>query len=483
MENRGIRPDPRAGVFICFWAVTTLFGGTLFAQQGSKQRSPGARDRIMIAYVWSFSNIGDISISPGLLNLLDRRLPHYKKTLIASGSETRARTYLQKSFPDCEVIKDVFAGSAFREALAKAKADFGGKLPALRQGNVDYVFDTFAQNLVDAMRRNNPNFTKTLAETKLVVYNSGMILVYGKGTLAGNDFWSYSVRRSLPLLVAYKLGIPYGVYAHSFDSFGDAPGRPYFKRLLEGARFVFCRDGDSLNYVKSLGIKAPNLMFVPDSTVSFARRDDAWAKAFMAEHELQSKQFMVVIPRTWLGHSRISKSVGERRSRAHMQKLREIIQDWVRKTGMKVVVAAEVRCQLPHAKHLVYDPLPEDFKRRSVMMEKYWTTEQATALYRHTRILVTMEQHSFLLAIPEGTPTVVPIFKESGRKIWMLRDFRLGEYMLDIDSASTQEIEEAIYKIHDNYERESQRLQTDVIPHLRAIEQTAMQIVAEAIDR
>ena len=469
----------RALLSSCLLAIVLGIGA--YSAKAAEEKQPASQDRIMLAYVWGFSNIGDTSIAPGLLNLLDCHFPDYKKVLVASGSGTRERSYLQKDFPGCEVYKDVFAGTAYHEALSRAKEDFGGELPLFRDGNVDYVVDTFAQNLADSIRRNNPNFTKTLTETKLVIYNSGMILVYGKETLVGTRFWTYSVRRSLPLLVAWKLGIPYGIYAHSFDSFGDSPGRPYFKRLLEDAQFVFCRDGDSLSYVKSLGIEAPHLMFVPDSTVSFARRDDDWADAFMAKHDLKSREFMVVIPRTCFDTSVISRSISEKRSTAHCRKLREIIEHWVRKTGMKVIVAAEVRNQLAPARKLVYDPLPADIKNRCVMMEKFWTTKQATALYRHTRILVTMEQHSFLLAIPEGTPTVVPIFKESGRKIWMLHDFKLGEYLFDVDAASTQQIEQAINKIHDNYERESDRIRTDVIPHLRAIEQKAMHVIAESL--
>jgi len=481
MEIRKTTSSLYQRALLTSYPLAIALGIGSYPAKAAEEMQPAAQDQIMLAYVWGFSNIGDTAIAPGLLNLLDCHFPDCKKALVASGSGTRARSYLQKDFPGCEVYKDVFAGTAYHEALSQAKEDFGGELPLLRDGNVDYVFDTFVQNLVDSIRRNNPNFTRTLTETKLVIYNSGMILVYGKGTLAGTNFWGYSVRRSLPLLVAWKLGIRYGIYAHSFDSFGDSPGRPYFKRLLEDAQFVFCRDGDSLSYVKSLGIKAPHLMFVPDSTVSFARRDDDWADTFMARHALKSREFIVVIPRTCFDTSVISRSISEKRSTAHCRKLREIIEHWVRKTGMKVVVAAEVRNQLAPARELVYDLLPEDVKSRCVMMDKYWSTKQATALYGHTRIVVTMEQHSFLLAIPEDTPTVVPIFKESGRKIWMLHDFKLGEYLFDIDTASTQEIEQGIYRIHDNYERESDRIQKDVIPHLRATEGKAMQVIAESL--
>ena len=437
-------------------------------------------DVITVAYVWGFGNIGDAAITPGLLSLLGHHFPDHRAAVVAEAAHERVRAYLRHDFPQCEVLENGL-GRAYDHAIAAAKNDLGGTLPSFDGGDVGYVFDTFAQNVVEAMKRDNPQFMSVLLNTRLLIYNSGMILVYGEGTLAGTDFWGYTVRRSLPLLVANKLGIPYGVYAHSFDSFDGEPGQLYFRRLLNEAAFVFCRDGDSLEYLRHLDIGPPDTMFVPDSTFSFADRDDRWAEAFMTEHGLKSREFIVVIPRTWLGDGVISSSVGERRSKAHIAKLRQIIEGWVRKTGMEAVIAVEVGRELPNAKRFLYDALSEDVRRQCTMVEDFWLAEQAAALYRHTRILITMELHSFLLAIPQGTPAIVPTFRESGRKIWMLRDFKLGEHMFDIDSASTETIEHALCQIHENYGDATHRIRADVIPHLRAIEDEAMQAVAKAL--
>jgi polysaccharide pyruvyl transferase WcaK-like protein len=201
----------------------------------------------------------------------------------------------------------------------------------------------------------------------------------------------------------------------------------------------------------------------------------------MARHSLEPKRFLVVIPRTWQGGGVISSSIGEVRSRAHLDKLRRIIQVWVQRTGMKVVIAAEVARDLPNARELVYDPLPEETRKQCVILQSHWSTEQATALYRHARLLITMEMHSFLMATAVGTPTVVATFKESGRKISMLEDFKLGDRLFDIDAAPVPQIEQAVYHIHDNYRQQSDRLENDVLPHLRRLEQRAMEIIGSAL--
>ena len=357
--------------------------------------------------------------------------------------------------------------------------------------NLDTVFmagiglDEVVITQAAPIRLNGDTLEYKVAETSLVTFTSGMILVYGEGTLAGTNFWGYTIPMSLPLLVAWKMGIPYGAYAHSFDSFGDAggPGRPYFKKLLENAQFVFCRDGDSVKYIRSVNIQAPNLMFVPDGTVSFGLRDDEWADKLMQRNNLISKDFLIIIPRTYLGGGKISPTIGETRSLAHMAKIRSVIQQWVARTGKKVLIGAEVFRDFPNAKALVYDLLPEETRKHCVMLDEFWTTEQAVSLYRHARIILSMELHSFLLAIPQGIPTVVPTFKESGRKISMLNDFKVPDWYFDIDEASADTIADTIDGIHRNYQQATERLTNDVIPHIRQLEQQAMDIMAAASRR
>ncbi len=459
----------------------------------SPAKEAGGVNRIMLPYIWRLAsspggNIGDYSITPGMVALFKKHFPERRITAITtSKSDENVRFTIENTlhrFPECDVVSDIFGASyrTVRQAMEQAN---GGSMPDVHEGNIDVVFDQVASAVVAEIRENHPGFASVLAETSLVTFTSGMILVYGKGTLAGTNFWGYTIPMSLPLLVAWKLGIPYGAYAHSFDSFGDAggPGRPYFKKLLEGAKFVFCRDGDSVKYIESLGIQAPHLMFVPDGTVSFELRDDDWADKLMQRNNLVSKDFLVIIPRTYLGGGQISPTIGETRSLAHMAKIRSVIQQWVARTGKKVLIGAEVFRDSPNAKTLVYDLLPEDTRKQCVMLDEFWTTEQAVSVYRHARVILSMELHSFLLGIPQGIPTVVPTFKESGRKISMLNDFKVPDWYFDIDEASAEAIADTIDGIHRNYEQATERLTNDVIPHIRQLEQQAMDIMAAASRR
>lgn len=464
----------------------TAFPGIMSCAGGAKEA--GGINRIMLPYIWRLAsspggNIGDYSITPGMVALFKKHFPERRITAITtSKSNEKIHFTIENTlhrFPECDVVTDIF-GTAYRTVRQNMEQANGGTMPDIHEGNIDVVFDQVATSVVAEIRENHPGFAAVLAETSLVTFTSGMILVYGEGTLAGTNFWGYTIPMSLPLLVAWKLGIPYGAYAHSFDSFGDAsgPGRPYFKKLLESAQFVFCRDGDSVKYIRNLDIQAPHLMFVPDGTVSFGLRDDEWADRLMQRGNLVSKEFLVIIPRTYLGGGMISPTIGETRSLAHMAKIRSVIQQWVARTGKKVLIGAEVFRDFPNAKALVYDLLPEDTKKHCVMLDEFWTTEQAVSLYRHARIILSMELHSFLLAIPQAVPTVVPTFKESGRKISMLNDFKVPDWYFDIDEAPAEAIADTIDGIHRNYEQATERLQKEVIPHIRQLEQQAMDLMA-----
>ncbi len=470
---------PFSRCLLCLCLVVFLAVGYACGGRNPKAMESAPAGHILVGYVWGFDDIGGIAITPGLLNLLNEHFPDYQITTFGGSAE--ARSFILDLFPDCTAFEDRFRGTAYREALSEARKHFRGRLPPLDESVADYALGPFTDDLVAALRRSSPEFMEAVERSDLLILPSGMMLNYGKSTLAGTDFWGETVRLSLPLMVARKLGVPYGLYGQSFTAFEGPGAVRFFKTLLEDARFVTCRDGDSLNYIRSLGIEPPGLMFVPDSTFSFGRRDDAWAERFLAENGLETHEFLVVIPRTWPRNSRITELIGKKRSEMHTRKLRRIIADWVHRTGMKVLIAPETRGQEVNSRHQIYEPLPPDVKSRCVNLDEFWISDQAAAVFRRARMLLTMEQHSFLLAIPEATPTVVAISAESGRKRWMLRDFGLPECLFDIDADPVAEIEKALYHIHENYEAERRRLETGVIPRMRAIERRQMELIAEAL--
>ncbi|AQQ69906.1 polysaccharide pyruvyl transferase CsaB [Limihaloglobus sulfuriphilus] len=482
------------GRFAVLLGFILLFSAaeSLFAMQASQRDSKktlqknlsGKNDRnIMIGYLWGSTNIGDAAIAPGLLELLGKNLPKYSTSALCYSfkdpqKDDKLAWQINRLYPDCNVINGDAFKAAHAFALERLKAGHGGILPEKERLDTDYIFDTFAADCIDYIRENDSDVYREFSRTDLFIYNSGCVLAYGPGTLGGTDFWDYCLYRSLPLLLARKLGVPYGIYSHTFDDFIGEPGYTYFKNLLEDAEFVFCRDSDSLRYLLSAGIRAKNLSFVPDSTFSSPWKDPEWAVDFMNENSLEDNEFMAVVIFTRQPTSNSGRPiVSQQRVDEHMRKVREIIRHWVKTTGMKVVLCPEVLREMQPAKELIYDKLDPETKSKTVRMDTFWTHDQAKSLFASARLVVSMELHSLLLALPESTPVIHIPFKEAGRKSFFIADAGLGEYLLDIDGAGLDAMLDKVSYINGNYETERQRIKNTIIPYCREREKAAFEII------
>ena len=112
------------------------------------------------------------------------------------------------------------------------------------------------------------------------------------------------------------------------------------RELLAGAKFVFCRDTDSLQALKASGITGPKLDFGPDATFALDLRDEAAADKVLSEHKLQSGKFLCAVPRLrytpyWEIHPErkfdaAKDAVNQKFTETDHAKLREAIAAWVR---------------------------------------------------------------------------------------------------------------------------------------------------------
>jgi hypothetical protein len=68
---------------------------------------------LLVAYSWSINNIGDIGITPGLLNLVHNTSPGTRAVVLTSQSATDPavawlRTYFPRYLPDCAIVPNPF---------------------------------------------------------------------------------------------------------------------------------------------------------------------------------------------------------------------------------------------------------------------------------------------------------------------------------------------------------------------------------------
>lgn len=236
-----------------------------------------------------------------------------------------------------------------------------------------------------------------------------------------------------------ETGKPYGIYGVTISAVDDA-----LRKLLDGARFVYCRDGVSLELIKSQRVKCPIMEFTPDGAFAVDLRNDAAAEKFLAEHDLEKGKFLCVIPRYrytpyWTIPSKKRPFDKEKDARNQEMKehdhapLREAITAVTRETPMNVLICPEDQTQIAIGKEMLFDKLPADVQKRCVWRDKYWLTDEAISTYVRSVGLFGLEMHSPIMCIGNGVPALVGRFAEQTSKGTMWRDIGLGDWLFDMD--------------------------------------------------
>lgn len=340
--------------------------------------------RILLRSSWQTVNIGDIGHTPGVLALLEKHLPEAEVTLWPMDVRNGVEEMLRRRFPKLRLVQD--------KAEAFASGDF------LLHGSGPYLT---AHRDVEAWKK--------------------------------------------------ETGKPYGVYGITMAPAGD-PGMKIMrnngldercKELLDGASFVFLRDGISLQVVKDAGVKAPVIEFGPDGAFGADVRNDEAAIAFLQKHGLEEGRFICFLPNLrnapyWKVKPSYAFDEAKQRRNDEMKEhdhtpLREAIVAIVRETPMKVLVVPEDSTQMETGKELLVDPLPAEVKSKVVWRENFWLTDEAISTYTRSAGLVSLEMHSPIMAIGNGVPAIVCRFAEQTSKGFMWRDIGLNDWLFDLD--------------------------------------------------
>jgi polysaccharide pyruvyl transferase WcaK-like protein len=247
-------------------------------------------------------------------------------------------------------------------------------------------------------------------------------------------------------------GKPYGVYGITMAAAGD-PGLKIMRNngldettreLLNGASFVFLRDGVSLEVVRRAGVTSPIVEFGPDGAFAADVRNDAAAMTFLAANGLEEGKFLCAIPNLrnapyWKVKPNYPFDEAKHRRNEEMKEhdhtpLREAIIAITRQTRMKFLVCPEDSTQMETGKELLVDPLPADVKANVVWREKFWLTDEAISTYVRSAGLLSCEMHSPIMCIGNGVPAIVCRFAEQTTKGFMWRDIGLNDWLFDLDN-------------------------------------------------
>ena len=366
-----------------FLAVTAGMAAHLRVR--GRQRAP----RILLRSSWQTVNIGDIAHTPGLLALLERHRPDAEITLWPNPLSPEVDALLRRRFRRLRIAS---TPAAHDEALAAC----------------DFFLHGSGPGLVGA-----PEAERARVAGK----------PYGFAGITLND--------------------------EEIKTRGT---------LLAEARFVFCRDTDSLRALQASGVTGPNVRFGPDATFALDLQDARAADALMAAHGLEPGRFLCAVPRLrwtpyWEIHPERVKpnleriAVNDAFAERDHAKLREAIAAWVRTTGMKVFVVPEMTYAVSRLRPLLFDGLPAEVKPRVAVLDRYWLTDEAAAVYARAAAVASFEQHSPIMAIANGTPAVLLRQPTDTRKGQMWRDVGLDDWIFEIDRTTGAQVADRLLAI------------------------------------
>jgi polysaccharide pyruvyl transferase WcaK-like protein len=353
------------------------------------KRMNNANPRILLRSCWQTVNIGDIAHAPGVLALLERYLPRAEVTLWPNPLTPAVEAQLKTRFPALQI-----ASSAQSQADALEWCD---------------------------------------------------LFLHGSGTeLAG----------AVEAARAREAGKQYGFAGVTLRD----EELVEHAELLSDAAFVFCRDTDSLAALRTSGISGPVIDFGPDSTFALDLRDDLAAEKLLKGRALAEGEFLCVVPRLrytpyWeifpenVPFHPDRDGVNRKYAEQDHRKLREAIIAWARSTGMRVLLVPEMTYQVSRLRPLLYDWLPEDVKPHVEVLDRFWLTAEAAAVYARAAAVLSLEMHSPIIAVSAGTPAVHVRQPTDTRKGQMWRDVGLESWLFEIDQSIGEEIADRIVDI------------------------------------
>lgn len=363
------------------------------------------RPTLLLITGWATKNIGDIGHTPGILRYLEEHFPEAHVFCWLKAFNSEILSMLRRRFPKVELIE-------------------GGDLD-------------------ENGKASTPELQTAFDNSDFVIQNSGM---------SYNRFWAPPVRWLKASLSKNK---HFGLYAQSFDGMSDQDVET-IPDLLSHIDFIFCRDNESLMFLRRAGIKTNILEFGPDACFGTDVRDEKSALNFINEYELEPRKLLVVILRSDDYRDRLNPQDPLNKipggPEEWSKKLREVIKYWISHTELPVVIAPEVEKEIKAAKMLLLEQLPDDIKKKVIHRKKFWNVDEAISFYERAHTVVSMEPHSCIMALSAGTPTIHFFTRHHGYKAWMFRDIGLPEWLISLDDESAERVNSELERIDNNYD-------------------------------
>ncbi len=391
--------------------------------------APGKTPRILLRSSWQSVNIGDIGHTPGALSILEKHFPEAEVILWPGNLGLGAREMLTKGYPRLRIVEgsigkdDKPTTAALAKAWDEADLYLSGSGSGFPSANHAVAFHKATSKPVGVF-----------------AVSSDPVSGFGTGRDPEGGTLKSLRERALQLPPNHLTGD--------------------LRYIIDRAAFFFCRDSITRDYLKAQGVKSPVVEFGPDAQLGMHLRDDEKGDAWLANHQLEAGKFICVIPRlrytpyykirntTPNETDRAKDAINDRTTEKDHAKLRDMMTAYIKGTGHKVLVCAEMTYQVAMGKEVLVDPLPEEIRRNVVWRDSYWLPDEAASIYARSQCVVSVECHSPLISLHQGTPTIHVRQPTDTCKGEMYRDIGAGEWLVEVDETDGVQLWSKLAAIH-----------------------------------
>lgn len=380
---------------------------------------------ILLRSGWQTVNIGDVAHTPGALRVLEKYAPEAELILWPRSIGEREREMFRRYFPAVDIAEGHLdsQGHPSTDALARA-------------------FD----------------------RADLLVHGSGPHAVCADDVEA----WWRKTRKPFGFFgithdpVSPPTEASLAQLKRMLDALPLTYTVPSIRDLYNHADFLYCRDSASSDFLRRQGITTPTLEFGPDATFGFDLRDETAVREILMSFELRMGEFLCLVPGTrWTPYYEIRdllpthedlrrEAVTAATIDEDMAGFRTVIEEWVRTTGLPVLICPEMTYQVELAQRRLAEGYDPAVAAKVHVLPQYWGPVEAASVYAHATAVASIECHSPILALAGGTPAVYLRNPADTVKGQMYADLGADEWLVEMQQGWPRRFSDTLAAIHDD---------------------------------
>lgn len=409
--------------------------------------------RIALTNCWHDDNKGDSGIVWGTIESILYNYPNAQISLVSTFSEDDPRyensfRHLQRRFPSVDVF-----GSPIERMDA-----YNPEISSKRMNNfvrrcwwsAHLIRSLLALLLTSILPRKfiNKPCLKAIKQSDLVISKGGHIF-YATNflDLFGMLFHSY------PLLLAWRLKKPFGIYAQSIGPLYNLVSKLFIKWLFSKAEFLLVRENISKQELIQCGIPEEKITVVPDAAFGLTPNLTERVKVLLETNGLIPNSFVVFTPRQWVFKTEFNRQ-------KYMEGVAETADFVIESLSLKVALVSHTQGPIKiEDDRVVVEDIYKLIKNKenAVIINEDLSPTELISLYSQSKFVVGTRFHSIIFALIGKKPCIAISY--SGPKAHgIMQMFGLEEFVINIDEFKTEDCVKRIKIILDKHNEIQERI-------------------------